>query len=155
MHLANPIFKTFLARRRRMWVRDRASAAACREMMMGQIVSLHRTEPAMLDYAVLHRLEESLGRERSREVLSDACCVIIEKLTRFEIAEDADESHRLARNIAALGDEVGLSELGRAARAASDCALRPDIAASSATAGRMLRLAEASLDMLLSHQATG
>jgi len=122
---------------------------------MGQIVSLRRTEQAMLDHAVLQRLEDSLGLERSREVLSDACCAIIEKLTRFEITADADEAHRLARNIAALGDEVGMSELARAARAASNCALGSDIAARGATAGRMLRLAEASLDMLLSHQATG
>ncbi len=109
----------------------------------------------MLDYGVLQRLEDSLGQERSREVLSDACCAIIEKLTRFEIAGEAEEAHRLARSIAALGEEVGMSELAQAARAASDCALGPDIAARSATAGRMLRLAEASLDMLLSHQATG
>ena len=96
---------------------------------MSRIVSLRRTEPAVLDMGVLLRLETSLGEERSREVLSDACCAIIEKLTRFEVARDPAE-----------------------ARAASACAVGVDATARSATAARMLRVGEASLDTLLSRQ---
>ena len=122
---------------------------------MSEVVSLHRTEPAMLDLAVLARLEESLGAERSREVLADACCAIIEKLAHFETAADAGEAHRLARSIAALGDELGMTALGLSARAAAVCVLGSDRAASHATSARMLRVGEASLDVLLSHQAAG
>ena len=122
---------------------------------MSQIVSLRRSEPATLDRGVLLRLEASLGEERSREVLADACCAIIEKLTRFATTQDSDEAYRIARSIAALSEEIGMCALSRAARAASDCARSADPAARSATGDRMLRLGEESLDMLLGCQATG
>lgn len=122
---------------------------------MSKIESLRRTEPATLDHGVLLRLENALGHERSREVLSEACCAIIEKLTRFATAGDAEEAHRIARGIAALSDEIGMSALSRAARAASACALGGDPAARSATGSRMLRLGEVSLDTLLTSQVAG
>lgn len=122
---------------------------------MSRIVSLRRSEPATLDTGVLLRLEAALGLERSREVLAEACCAIIEKLTRFDLADDPAEARRLARSIAALSDEVGMDALGRAARAAAVCAAGDDPAARAATAARMLRLGETSLDRLLSSQTAG
>lgn len=118
---------------------------------MAQIVALRRSETAGVDRATLFQLEASLGARRSREVLSDAAFVIVERLARFDSAVALgrdDEAMRMARSIAALSAEIGLADLSLAAHAARAALERGDKTAQAATAARVLRVSEVSLDAL-------
>ncbi|MEM7613789.1 MAG: hypothetical protein AAF813_08005 [Pseudomonadota bacterium] len=119
---------------------------------MTQILSLDRTDRVALDTTALLRLEVALGATRSREVLTQACCEIIEKLTHVECCVangDFEKAARYARGIASLSGEIGLVEFSQAARGAADSLKSGDPVAIAATTDRMTRLGEVSLDTLL------
>ncbi len=123
---------------------------------MTQILSMRREDNVAVDTTVLMRLEVALGAARSREILGQACCEIIEKLTEFEVQLEAgqrDRASRLARGISALSAEIGLTELSRAGQAVVACLAGDDHVALAATAHRLGRLSEVSLDILLHNGA--
>ena len=119
---------------------------------MVQLLRLPQTQAGRIDRTVLGRLENALGPKRSREVIEDACFEIIERLTRFEMAHtsmEAREARRLARAIAAISGEIGMPDLGDAARAAAESQTSGDPVARAATAQRLMRVGEGSLDALM------
>lgn len=127
------------------------------ELAMKRIYSLDRTDSVALDTTAIMRLEVALGATRSREVMTQACCEIIEKMTQVEVlvgAQDYEAAVRYARGIASLSGEIGLVEFSKAARAAADCLRGSDPVAIAATTHRMARLGEASLDTLLHPEAS-
>lgn len=119
---------------------------------MSDVKRIPQRDQARVDQVALLRLESALGPQRCREILSDACFEIIDRLNRFDIAAENDDraaARKLARAIAAIAEEIGLPDLSTAARVAADCQEQGDGTARVATAQRLVRMAEASLDMLL------
>ncbi|WP_157966265.1 hypothetical protein [Oceanibium sediminis] len=125
---------------------------------MPQVRKIPQPDSARVDTDALNRLEMALGQHRSREILSDACFEIIDRLNRFDIAVeggDRDGAYRLSRAIAAIAQEIGLPDLATAARIAADCQADGDAIARNATAQRMVRMAEVSLDTVLGMTLSG
>lgn len=121
-------------------------------MEMTQVQPIPQSDRARVDPDALLRLELALGPHRSREILSDACFEIIDRLNRFDIAAETDDpetARKLARAIAAIAEEIGLPDLGKAARIAATCQGSDDVVARIATAQRLVRTAESSLDTIL------
>gem|GEM_PF-313762 len=122
---------------------------------MAQVLQMRQELTGSIDQSVIGRLEHMLGAQRSREVIEDACFEIVERLTRFEVSIASLtllEARRLARSVAAISSEIGMADLGAAARAAAACLDGDDTVARMATAQRLLRVGEASLDALMSRQ---
>lgn len=123
---------------------------------MTQILPMRRDDNVALDTGALVRLEDALGTVRSREILAQACCEIIERMTQVELRlEEGNraEAGRLARGVAALSSEIGLCELSVAARAVVSCLSADDPVALAATMHRLSRVGQISLDALLTNTA--
>lgn len=119
---------------------------------MGRVLQFSRAGRSRVDHDVRIRLEAAVGPVRSREIMSDACFEIVERLTRFEVAAASErwrEAQRLARGVAAIAAEIGLPELSSAAWGAADSATGGDAVARGATRARLIRVGEGSLDALL------
>ena len=119
---------------------------------MTWVLQLSRETTSRVDTGVRLRLEATVGVVRSREILSDACFEIVERLTRFELAVAAGQrgdAARLADDIAAVAAQIGLPELSQAAIGAAACLEGGDVVARRATQQRLIRVGEASLDALL------
>lgn len=119
---------------------------------MTWVLQLSRETTSRVDTGVRLRLEAAVGVVRSREILSDACFEIVERLTRFELAIAAgqrSDAARLADGIAAVAAQIGLPELSQAAQGAAECLEGSDVVARRATQQRLIRVGEASLDALL------
>ncbi|MEM8787122.1 MAG: hypothetical protein AAGE76_02570 [Pseudomonadota bacterium] len=123
---------------------------------MAQILPIPQKSNVGMDPGKVQDLEASLGADRCREVIADACFQIVEKLTVFELAMaagSAEQAATLARRIAAVAEEVGMLELGHAARAAAECQRGADPVARMATGQRLLRVGTVSLERL--YDSTG
>jgi len=111
-------------------------------------MSIQRDTATQLDLQKITMLEDSLGFERSREVIADVCLDLIGKSARLEeLLEtgDLDKAAGIARALANLSSQIGLAEYSIAAQNLHDCAATRNHAALPAVANRLTRLGETAL----------
>ena len=119
---------------------------------MNKVTSLQRQEPARLDSGAIKLLENSLGAVRCREVVEEACFVMIDKLAGLELAlhkADKNAAMALSKKLATLSGQIGLADFSRVATDLHMCLSRSDVVTQKAIAARLMRLGEASLMTVL------
>ncbi len=105
-------------------------------------------EPVELQSEKVESLYSRLGKREAEDLI----CRATEKIAQHirNLCESADQTDtaqlvRSARIVAELSEHVGLTDLSRVASDVTECLLRCDSAAISATSARLGRLGERSL----------
>ncbi len=116
--------------------------------MTAVILSPAYRSKASIQFEAMELLLQNLGPKMSRDVIARAVCEISERMCILQ-EELSDGDPELVRTIAlrlvAIGRQIGLVGFSDVANDLVQCIDRQDITATSAVAGRLIRLGESSM----------
>jgi hypothetical protein len=116
--------------------------------MGAELYTIPAHEDAELDRSRIQLLQQSLGDQRCREVVSEVVFHLTDRLGLLQEPlgnGDFTEARALAQRLATLSEQVGLSDFSRVARDLAACLAAGDANATAAVSARLTRIGEDSL----------